>query len=246
MTVLELRSATKRFGGFTAVERVDLCVTAGSTHAIIGPNGAGKTTLFDLVSGLIEPDEGTISFCGLPLTQMKPHEIVKAGIARSFQKVNIFPRRSCLENVQVALIASAGQIYSAWRSAADLFREEAAALLAMVDLAQERDRRGGELAYGKQKLLELAVALAGEPKLLLLDEPTAGMSIAETRASIALIKDIVAKRKLTLLFTEHDMEVVFDVASTISVLHQGRIIVTDTPAQVRANDEVRRIYLGKR
>lgn len=245
MAILEIRGASKRFGGFTAVHRVSLDVEEASTHAVIGPNGSGKTTLFNLVSGLIAPSEGSVVFRGQPLARLKPHEIVKVGMARSFQKVNIFPRKSGLENVQVALIAHAGLHYNCFKDAADVFRGEATALLAQVRLEDDAERRAGELAHGKQKQLELAVALATEPRLLLLDEPTAGMSIAETKASIALIKDIVASRGLTLLFTEHDMKVVFEVATTISVLHHGEIIASGAPAEVRDNAEVQRIYLGK-
>jgi branched-chain amino acid transport system ATP-binding protein len=245
MAILEIKDATKRFGGFTAINKVTLDVEDGSTHAVIGPNGAGKTTLFNLVSGLITPSEGSVSFRGQRLTKLKPHEIVKVGMARSFQKVNIFPRSSGLENVQVALIANSGLHYNAFKNASSLFRAEAMELLDLVKLAGDADRRAGELAHGKQKQLELAVALAADPKMLLLDEPTAGMSIFETKASIKLIKDIVAKRGLTLLFTEHDMDVVFEIASTISVLHHGEIIATGLPNDVRENDEVKRIYLGK-
>lgn len=245
MVILEIKDAEKRFGGFTAINKVNLAVEEGSTHAVIGPNGAGKTTLFNLVSGLIAPDEGSVTFRGQRLSKLKPHEIVKVGMARSFQKVNIFPRKSSLANVQVALIANSGLHYNFFWDASDLFSAEAMALLDLVNLADDAKRRAGELAHGKQKQLELAIALAADPKLLLLDEPTAGMSIAETKASIKLIKDIVSKRGLTLLFTEHDMAVVFEIASTISVLHHGEIITTGLPNDVRENEEVKRIYLGK-
>jgi branched-chain amino acid transport system ATP-binding protein len=245
MAILEIRDATKRFGGFTAINKVNLKVEDCATHAIIGPNGAGKTTLFNLVSGLVTPDEGSVSFRGKRLTRMKPHEIVKVGMARSFQKVNVFPRKTAFENVQVALIAKSNMNYNFFRDATKLFRNEAMELLGLVKLHDDADRRAGELAHGKQKQLELAVALAANPIMLLLDEPTAGMSISETKASINLIREIVAKRGLTLLFTEHDMNVVFEIASTISVLHHGEIIATGLPHEVRDNDEVKRIYLGK-
>jgi branched-chain amino acid transport system ATP-binding protein len=245
MAILEINGATKRFGGFTAINKVSLSVEEGSTHAVIGPNGAGKTTLFNLVSGLITPNEGSVNFRGRRLSKLKPHEIVNVGMARSFQKVNIFPRQSSIENVQVALIANAGLHYNFFRDASNLFRSEAMELLDLVKLGGDATRRAGELAHGKQKQLELAVALAADPKMLLLDEPTAGMSIFETKASIKLIKEIVAKRGLTLLFTEHDMEVVFEIASTISVLHHGEIIATGLPNDVRENEDVKRIYLGK-
>jgi branched-chain amino acid transport system ATP-binding protein len=245
MAILEVTDATKRFGGFTAINKVTLNVEEGATHAIIGPNGAGKTTLFNLVSGLITPNEGEVRFRGKRLSHMQPHEIVKIGMARSFQKVNIFPRKTAFENIQVALIANSGLNYNFFRNASKLFRSEALKLLELVKLGEDADRRAGELAHGKQKQLELAIALAADPKMLLLDEPTAGMSISETKASIRLIKEIVSKRGLTLLFTEHDMNVVFEIASTISVLHHGEIITTGLPSEVRENDDVKRIYLGK-
>ena len=245
MTMLEVENATKIFGGFTAVNKVNLTVAEGETHAIIGPNGAGKTTLFNVVSGLISPETGSVTFRGKKLNKMMPHDIVNVGMARSFQRVNIFPRKTVFENVQVALLVHARLHFNPFRQAAKLFRREGMELLALVNLEDEADRRAGDLAYGRQKQLELAVALAANPKLLLLDEPTAGMSISETKASIALINDIVEKRNLTLLFTEHDMNVVFEIADRISVLHHGEIIATGLPDEVRDNEEVKRIYLGK-
>lgn len=245
MTMLEVENATKIFGGFTAVNKVNLTVAEGETHAIIGPNGAGKTTLFNVVSGLISPETGSVTFRGKKLNKMMPHDIVNVGMARSFQRVNIFPRKTVFENVQVALLVHARLHFNPFRQAAKLFRREGMELLALVNLEDEADQRAGDLAYGRQKQLELAVALAANPKLLLLDEPTAGMSISETKASIALINDIVEKRNLTLLFTEHDMNVVFEIADRISVLHHGEIIATGIPDEVRNNEEVKRIYLGK-
>jgi len=243
--VLEVTGVTKRFSGFTALSKVDLSIARGDRHAVIGPNGAGKSTLFNVVSGLVVPDEGSVVFDGRPLARMQPSDIVRVGMARSFQRVNIFPRKSVFENVQVALIVTRGLATNPFRSAAGLFREDAMALLDLVHLAGDEGRRAGELAYGRQKQLELAIALAADPKFLLLDEPTAGMSITETVASIRLITDIVTARGLTLLFTEHDMSVVFEIATHISVLHHGCIIASGEPGKVRDDEEVRRIYLGK-
>ena len=243
--MLEIRNATKRFGGFVAVNAVNLSIAPGDTHAVIGPNGAGKTTLFNLVSGSVAADEGSVTFLGRKIEKMAPHDIVKIGMARSFQRVNIFPRKSVFENVQVSLIVRAGLQFHPFRRASGLFDEEVMALLELVALADDARRRAGELAHGRQKQLELAMALAGNHKLLLLDEPTAGMSVAETRLSIRLINDIVKKRNLTLLFTEHDMGVVFDIASAITVLHHGEVIAHGAPQDVRNNDEVKRVYLGK-
>jgi branched-chain amino acid transport system ATP-binding protein len=243
--MLEVNNVTKRFGGFLAINNVSLSLAAGATHAVIGPNGAGKTTLFNIVSGLLLVDAGSVVFRGEKIERMLPHDIVKFGMARSFQRLNIFPRLSVFENVQVPLIANAGLQFNPFKMSSRLFRDEVMSLLELVALADEADRRAGELAYGRQKQLELAVTLAADPKLLLLDEPTAGMSISETRLCIKLINDIVKKRNLTLLFTEHDMNVVFEIASAISVLHHGEIIAAGAPDAVRNNDEVKRIYLGK-
>ncbi|WP_026155476.1 ABC transporter ATP-binding protein [Paracoccus sp. N5] len=245
MAFLEITGATKKFGGFVAINDVSFAVERGARHAIIGPNGAGKTTLFNLISGLILPTTGSVTLDGKRLSRMKPHEIVRIGMARSFQKVNVFPRKTAFENVQVALIANRNLQFNPFRDAAGLFRDEVMQLLEQVRLGADSGRRAGELAHGKQKQLELAVALAADPRILLLDEPTAGMSIAETLSSISLIRDIVQQRGITLLFTEHDMNVVFEIASTISVLHHGEIIATGLPDEVRANDDVQRIYLGR-
>jgi branched-chain amino acid transport system ATP-binding protein len=245
LAILEMLNLTKSFGAFVAVRGVTLQIEELATHAIIGPNGAGKTTLFNLISGLASPTTGEVWYRRQRLARLQPYEIVRLGMARSFQRVNVFPRRTAFENVQVALIANAGFNYNFLRNAGSLFREEALELLRLVRCEDEASRRASELAYGKQKQLELAVALAARPKLLLLDEPTAGMSIAETKSTIALIKDVVSDRRLTLLFTEHDMNVVFEIASAISVLHHGEIVASGAPEDVRKNDEVRRVYLGQ-
>lgn len=245
MSLLEVRNVTKKFGGFTAISDVSLSVEPREAYAIIGPNGAGKTTLFNLISGLLPPDKGEIEFNGARLRRMKPHEIVRMGMARSFQKVNVFPRMTSLENVQVALIVHNGAAYNPVRGAASAFRDEAMELLTLVRLGEDTDRRAGELAHGKQKQLELALTLAARPKILLLDEPTAGMSLSETRACVALIAEIVEAQGLTLVFTEHDMDVVFELATTIAVLHHGEIIASGAPLEVRENAEVRRVYLGQ-
>jgi len=243
--MLEISNVTKQFGGFVAVNNVSISIAAGATHAVIGPNGAGKTTLFNLASGSITADQGTVTFEGRKIERMAAHDIVKIGMARSFQRVNIFPRQTVFENVQVPLIVGDRAHLNPFRSASRVYQERVMELLEMVALADDAHRRAGELAHGRQKQLELAVALASNPKMLLLDEPTAGMSIAETKMSIRLINDIVRQHKLTLLFTEHDMNVVFDIASAITVLHHGEVIAHGAPHEVRGNEEVRRVYLGK-
>lgn len=242
--MLEVRGMTRSFDGFIAVNNVNLDVGVNEKHAIIGPNGAGKTTLFNLVSGALAPDNGTVRFQGKSLGRVAPHKMVDLGLARSFQRVNVFPRKTLFENVQVAFIARDKRHLQLFRSAEGLYTEDTLELLELVGLAGESAVRAGELAYGKQKQLELAVTLAAQPKLLMLDEPTAGMSVAETKNSIQLIDRIVKEKKLTLLFTEHDMTVVFGIADRISVLHHGEIIASDTPDAVRNDPEVKRVYLG--
>jgi len=243
-TMLEVRDVTRSFDGFVAVSHVSLDVIAHEKHAIIGPNGAGKTTFFNLVSGSLEPDSGDVTFMGRSLIGTAPHKMVDLGLARSFQRVNIFPRKTVFENVQVAFIARDKWHFRLGRSSQGLYRDEVDELLEMVGLTGDVDARAGELAHGKQKQLELAVTLAAGPKLLMLDEPTAGMSISETRESIALIDRIASEKNLTLLFTEHDMTVVFGIADRVSVMHHGEIIASGDVETVRADPEVKRVYLG--
>ena len=235
----------KSFSGFVATRNVHLTLNPGELHAVIGPNGAGKTTFFNLITGHLRPDRGTVQFEGTELTGLPPEKIVRMGIARSFQRINIYPRLTVFENVQVALIAHKGQQWNLFTPGRSLHRAETADLLRLVGLGEETTGIAGQLSYGKQKQLELAIALAAQPRLLLLDEPTAGMSPGETAESIALIRDIVRARGLTLLFTEHDMSVVFGIAERISVLHHGEIIASGTPDAVREDPEVKRVYLGE-
>ena len=242
--MLKIANLTKSFNGFVATNGVDLTIAESERHAIIGPNGAGKSTLFNLITGHLRPDSGTVIYRGEEITGMKPHTIVRKGVSRSFQHTNVYPKLTVFENMQAALIAHHRMEYRFFTLAKKLFREEALELLAAVGMAEDADRVAGTLAYGRQKQLELAVGLASEPNFLLLDEPTAGMSGQETRQAIDLIARITGERKLTLLFTEHDMEVVFGIADRISVLYFGKILCTGTPEEVRADPEVKRVYLG--
>jgi branched-chain amino acid transport system ATP-binding protein len=244
--MLEARDIRKTFAGFTAVGGVSLNVPAQGITAVIGPNGAGKSTFFNLLTGHLRPDGGNVSFEGQDITGTAPHTICRMGIGRSFQHTNIFRKLTVFENVQAALIAHAGQARNFWGHAEDLYREETEALLDQLGLLDKADEVGGALSHGNQKQLELGIALASDPKLLMLDEPTAGMSATETRDAIRLLERIVAGRKLTLLFTEHDMAVVFSIAQKVAVLHQGRLIAEGSPAEVRNDREVRRVYLGER
>jgi branched-chain amino acid transport system ATP-binding protein len=244
--MLDVSGLRRSFGGVAAIDGVSLAVAQREILAIIGPNGAGKSTLFNLITGHLRPDAGTVQLGGRDVTGLAPHRLCALGVARSFQRTNIFPRLSVFENVQAALIAHRGRGRDAWSRAEGLFRDEAQALLRDVNLHEQADAAGGALSHGNQKQLELGIAIAGNPEILLLDEPTAGMSAAETRDSMALLRRIAAERGLTLLFTEHDMEVVFSTAQRIAVLHQGRVIAEGTPEAIRADAEVRRVYLGER
>jgi branched-chain amino acid transport system ATP-binding protein len=243
-SMLSIQGLWKSFEGFVATRDVSFELAAGETHAVIGPNGAGKTTFFNLITGHLRPTKGSVAFEGRDLVGLPPQKIVRLGIARSFQRINIYPRLSVFENVQVALIAHEGQQWNLFRPGRSLYREGTAELLDLVGLTREAEETAGELSYGKQKQLELAIALAAKPRLLLLDEPTAGMSPQETAETIASVRDIVKARGLTLLFTEHDMSVVFGIAERISVLHHGEIIASGAPDAVRNDPEVKRVYLG--
>lgn len=242
--MLEVSGISKSFGGFRAVSSVSLNVDTRQIAAVIGPNGAGKSTLFNLITGHLRPDTGSVQFDGRDITGAPPHRICRMGIGRSFQRTNIFPRLTVFENLQAAFIVHHGRGGNFWTRAEALYRDETAALLASIGLAGQDGTIAGTLSYGNQKQLELGLALASSPAVLLLDEPTAGMSATETRETIRLLERIAAERGLTLLFTEHDMEVVFSIAQKIAVLHQGRIIADGRPEEVRSDPEVRRVYLG--
>ena len=244
--MLEARALRKSFNGFAAIGGVSLSVPERGITALIGPNGAGKSTLFNLLTGHLRADAGTVSLQGRDITAAAPHAICRMGVGRSFQHTNIFRKLTVFENVQAALIAHRGQARNFWGRAEALYRDEAHALLGSLGLADQAATVSDALSHGNQKQLELGLALASDPKLLLLDEPTAGMSAAETREAIRLLERVAAERRLTLLFTEHDMDVVFSIAQKIAVLHQGRLIAEGTPSEVRANADVKRVYLGGR
>jgi len=243
--MLEISGLRKSFDGFVATSDVSLSVARGEISAVIGPNGAGKSTLFNLITGHIRPDAGRVHLEGRDITGAPPHAICRMGMGRSFQRANIFPKLTVFENVQAALISHRGAATNLWADARDIFRDETNQLLESLGLLPQAEVTSGTLSYGNQKQLELGIALAGSPRILLLDEPTAGMSSVETSDAIRLLQRIAAERELTLLFTEHDMEVVFAIAHKIAVLHQGRIIAFGEPGAVRADPEVRRVYLGE-
>jgi branched-chain amino acid transport system ATP-binding protein len=244
--LLDVRDLRKSFDGFQAVAGVSFSVSRGSISAIIGPNGAGKTTLFNLITGHLRPDSGSVSFKGLPVTGIAPHDLCRLGMGRSFQRTNIFPRLTVFQNIQAAFLCHRGRGWNLLARVDRLYRDETEALLVSVGLLDKAGEVAGFLSHGNQKQLELGITLALEPEILLLDEPTAGMSAQETRESILLIERIARDRGLTLLFTEHDMAVVFAIAHRITVLHQGEVIADGTPEEVRRHPEVRRVYLGER
>jgi branched-chain amino acid transport system ATP-binding protein len=243
--MLEVHELRKSFAGFVAVGGVSLTVATRQIAAVIGPNGAGKSTFFNLITGHLRPDGGQVMLDGRDITGAPPHRICRMGVGRSFQRANIFSRLSVFENLQAAFLAHRGRGRNFWSDAEDFYREETENLLASIGLDREASAVAGTLSYGNQKQLELGIALASDPMVLLLDEPTAGMSAGETHETMRLLQRIAGERGLTLLFTEHDMDVVFAIAEKIAVLHQGRLLAEGTPSEMRGDPEVRRVYLGE-
>jgi branched-chain amino acid transport system ATP-binding protein len=242
--ILEVQGLAKRFGGLRALDGVDLAVEPGEFRAIIGPNGAGKSTFFNVMTGLLPADSGRVRFEGRDVTGTTPHHLARMGVGRTFQITSIFHDLTALENVQVSLLAHARQAWSLWPKARALHAARAKELLALVGLESSISRTAGVLSHGDQKRLELAIALAGEPRLLLLDEPTAGMAAQERIESITLVHRVARELGVSCVFTEHDMAVVFAVATRITVMHQGKVLAEGTPAEVRARPEVQQVYLG--
>ena len=228
-----------------AVNEVDLSVKGGEITAIIGPNGAGKTTFFNLLTGFLQPDSGEIIFYGKKITSWKPHQVCRVGIARSFQIVNIFPKLTVLKSIQIAIFSREKKALRFFSFAKGVAKEEAFEILESVGLAEKAETLGGELSQGDQKRLEIGIALANRPKLLLLDEPTAGMSSLEKGSVIELIKDFSNKEDFSILLTEHDMDVVFNIAEKIWVLHNGSIIFHGNQEEVKNSEIVRKVYLGE-
>ena len=243
--VLRVENVTMSFDGFIAIDNVDLTVEKGQMAAIIGPNGAGKSTMFNLITGHLTPTRGKVYFHDQDITGRSPHTICQLGMGRSFQRTNIFPRLSVFDNVQVAVLAHARKTLNFLTPARRMMLAETHALLDDVGLAGEANSISGTLSYGFQKQLELGITLASEPELLLLDEPTAGMSPQETSDTIELVERIARERGLTPLFTEHDMDVVFNIADKITVLHQGQVLAEGSPDEVKDDPNVQRVYLGE-
>jgi len=244
LNLLETKGLTKRFGGLTAVDNVNFQVAKGELRAVIGPNGAGKTTFFNLIAGRLPPTRGEIWFKGEDITHIPPHRIPKKGIGRSYQITNIFPKLTVFENVRLA--GQAVEVtYNFWKNvmSMDDINGRAVEILEKLKLIGHRDVRAANLPHGLQRHLEIGIALASKPQLLLLDEPTAGMTQEETQRMMQLIEEIA--KGLTIVLVEHDMEFVMSISKKITVLHEGKVLAEGAPEEIRKNEEVQRVYLGK-
>ena len=242
--MLQVKSLTKSFDGFKAVNNANLDVQKGEIVAVIGPNGAGKTTLFNLITGILKPDSGEVLFKDENITGLPPHEICRKRISRSFQVVNVFNRLTIFENTQISILSRERRTWNLFTPSSKLAIDETNQLLENVGLHEKKDRVSGVLSHGDRKVLEIAMALGGNPEFLILDEPTAGMSPEETTRCIDLIQGLRKKFGLTILFCEHDMEIVFGIASRIMVMVRGGTVVQGTCEEVRCNEAVQDAYLG--
>ena len=234
----------KSFDDFMAVNGANLTVGKGEIVAVIGPNGAGKTTLFNLITGALKRDQGRVIFKGEDISELPPYEICKKGISRSYQIVNIFHRLTVFENVQVAVLSHQRRSSNLFRPAQGIAVSETRSILESMGLSNKEKSIAGSLSHGDQKILEIAIALGNEPELLILDEPTAGMSPEETQDTMELVKRLANQRGLTILFCEHDMDIVFSVAQSIMVMRHGQTIIQGSLDEVRNNKEVQEAYLG--
>ncbi|MBE0626643.1 MAG: ABC transporter ATP-binding protein [Burkholderiales bacterium] len=244
--ILEVTGLHKHFGGVHVTRDVNFSMEEGEQSAIIGPNGAGKSTFMNLLTGYYRCDAGKAVFEGQDITNWPPHRIARMGISRAFQISSIFSKMTVAENVRSAVHAQMRRSFSIFGVAARIGVEETGRVLALCGLEGKRDLIAGELAQGDKKRLELAIALAGRPRLLFLDEPTAGMSIEEARSTMELVDRLNRELRLTVLFTEHDMGIVFNHARKLTLMHRGEIVVKGTPEEVRANEIAQKVYLGER
>jgi branched-chain amino acid transport system ATP-binding protein len=244
--LLECRGLVRRFGALVAVDGIDLAVEPGEIRAVIGPNGAGKSTVFNLITSVLKPSAGQVIFAGEDVTGMPVHQVAQKGIARTFQLCHIFPALTVRENVRIAAQARDGRRWQFLGGGGVLNRSASAAddAIGRMRLTRLADATAAMLSHGDQRLLEIAMAIAQKPRLLMLDEPTQGLSIEETGRAVQILKDMLAAGDLSVLLVEHDMEVVFKLADNITVLHRGRVIADGAPAVVRASAEVRSAYLG--
>ena len=243
--MLKVQDVYKSFDDFVAVKSAKLSVEKGELVAVIGPNGAGKTTLFNLITGQLKPDKGKIVFCDEDLSRLPTYQICRKGIARSFQIANIFPRLTVYRNVQVSVLSQQEKSTKLFKPARNMAMDKINSILESVGLLDKAQNIAGSLSHGDQRILEIAIALGNEPSMLILDEPTAGMSPEETMATMDLIKMLAEIRALTILFCEHDMDVVFDVAQSIMVMHHGSTIIQGKAEEVRKNRQVQEAYLGE-
>lgn len=246
MSILKIENLGHAYGRYQVIDDISLSVEPGELTALIGPNGAGKTTFYNAVSGKFRPTRGRVFFDGRDITGLPAHKLVPLGLLRSFQITNIFPELTVIENVLVPLVLHAGRGYALFRT---LRREKAlykraGGVLEKIGLADQAHRRAGELPYGDKRLVEMAIVLARDPKLVMLDEPTAGMNPEETDRMILLIKELAESFGTTFFLTEHDMKVVFAIASRIFVLHQGGLLAEGSPEEIRSTKKVREAYLG--
>ena len=246
MPLLECKGLVRRFGALAAVDGIDLSVEPGEIRAVIGPNGAGKSTVFNLITSVLKPSAGQVIFAGENVTGMPVHQVAQKGIARTFQLCHVFPALSVRENVRIAAQARESGRWQFLGGGGVLRRSASAAdeAIARMRLTRLADATAAMLSHGDQRLLEIAMAIAQKPRLLMLDEPTQGLSIEETGRAVQILKDMLAAGDLSVLLVEHDMEVVFKLADNITVLHRGRVIADGSPAAVRASAEVRSAYLG--
>jgi branched-chain amino acid transport system ATP-binding protein len=244
MAILSVKNLSKAYGGVQALREVSFEVHAGELVAMIGPNGAGKTTCFNILNGQLTPDSGEVLLGARNLVGLAPHQIWRLGVGRTFQVTATFGSMTVRENVQMALLSQSRRLYSVWRNASRFKPDEANALLERVGMREQAGRACAVLAYGDLKRVELAIALAHRPRLLLMDEPTAGMAPEERGALMALAAGLARDEALAILFTEHDMDVVFQHASRVLALHLGEVIAVGAPEEVRSNARVREVYLG--
>jgi branched-chain amino acid transport system ATP-binding protein len=242
----QVKDLRKWFGGVKAVDGISLTVNQGEICSVIGPNGAGKTTLFNLISGFIRPDSGKVIFLDEDVTGKPPKVITERGIARSFQIVNIFPRLTVYENIMVAVLAQQQRSWNIFTPAKGIVRTECFRLLESIGLGNEFQRPAGQLSHGNQKRLEVGIALAMQPRLLLLDEPTAGMAVEEKAGVLSTIKEMTRQQGCTVFLCEHDMRVIFQISNTIWVIHNGQAITHGNVEDIRGNEMVRKIYLGEK
>jgi len=245
VALLEIQDVTKAFGGVQAVDHVTLSFEESGLTSVIGPNGAGKTTLFNLITGHLTPSGGRIVFAGEDITRLPSFEIWYKGLCRSFQITSLFPSLTVFENIQLVQLTRHRKQFNLFQRAAHLYQEETFEILKAVELADQANMTVSSMPYGDQRKLEIGIVLASNAKLMLLDEPTAGMARVERLAMAGFIERLFQERGLSIVFIEHDMDVVMSISQKIWVMHQGRIIVEGTPDEIRRNDEVRRIYLGE-